>query len=493
MSCEEIIKLSASEQHDAIVNKQIKAEELLDALYAHIEKENDEIGAFNSLTKEIAYETAKNVDKKVEKGETLPPLAGVPLALKDNINLKGSKTTASSKILENFVSPYDAHVSVKLKENLIPILGKTNLDEFAMGSSNENSAFKLVRNPWNTNKVPGGSSGGSAAAVSSYQSALALGSDTGGSIRLPASFCGITGLKPTYGRVSRYGLIAFGSSLDQIGPFARTVKDCALLLQVIAGHDSHDSTSLNVEVQSYTSDLNNSLKCKKVGVINELYTEGLSNSVKKALDSTIEMYKDLGAEIVNVSIPLIKYSIAVYYIIATAEASSNLARYDGVKYGYRTKEADSLIEMYNKTRSEGFGEEVKRRIMLGTYALSSGYYDAYYKKAQQLRRLIKNDFDNAFGKADILISPTCPDTAFDIGSKSEDPLSMYLTDIATITANLAGIPAMSVPHSIDENGMPIGIQILSQSLEEAKMLNFAYQLENVVKFNDKFHNKFFLI
>jgi len=493
MSSEEIIKLSASEQHDAIVNKEIKAVELLDSLYSHIEKENDEIGAFNSLTKEIAYETSKTVDEKVEKGETLPPLAGVPLALKDNINLKNSKTTASSKILENFVSPYDANVSLKLKENLIPILGKTNLDEFAMGSSNENSAFKIVRNPWNLNKVPGGSSGGSAAAVSSYQSALSLGSDTGGSIRLPASFCGIVGLKPTYGRVSRYGLIAFGSSLDQIGPFARTVKDCAMLLSVIAGHDEHDSTSLNVEVPDYTLDLEKSIKGKKVGIIDELYSEGLSDSVKKAVDSTIEMYKDLGAEIVHVSIPLIKYSIAVYYIVATAEASSNLARFDGVKYGYRTKDAETLIEMYNKTRSEGFGDEVKRRIMLGTYALSSGYYDAYYKKAQQLRRLIKHDFDKAFSQADVLISPTCPDTAFDIGSKAEDPLSMYLTDIATITANLVGIPAMSLPHSLDENGMPIGIQILAPSLEESRMLNFAQQLENLAKFNSVYKNNFYCL
>jgi len=491
MSSEEIIKLSASEQHDAIINKDIKAVELLDALYSHIEKENDEIGAFNSLTKDIAYDTAKTVDEKVEKGETLPPLAGVPLALKDNINLKNSKTTASSKILENFVSPYDANVSLKLKENLIPILGKTNLDEFAMGSSNENSAFKIVRNPWNLNKVPGGSSGGSAAAVSSYQSALSLGSDTGGSIRLPASFCGIVGIKPTYGRVSRYGLIAFGSSLDQIGPFARTVKDCAMLLSVIAGHDDHDSTSLDVEVPDYTFDLEKSIKGKKVGIINELYSEGLSDSVKKAVDSAIAMYKDLGAEIVHVSIPLIKYSIAVYYIVATAEASSNLARFDGVKYGYRTKDAETLIEMYNKTRSEGFGDEVKRRIMLGTYALSSGYYDAYYKKAQQLRRLIKHDFDKAFSQADVLISPTCPDTAFDIGSKAEDPLSMYLTDIATITANLVGIPAMSIPHSLDENGMPIGIQILAPSLEESRMLNFAHQLENSAKFNSNYTNIFY--
>jgi aspartyl-tRNA(Asn)/glutamyl-tRNA(Gln) amidotransferase subunit A len=368
---------------------------------------------------------------------------------------------------------------------LIPIVGKTNLDEFAMGSSNENSAFKKVHNPWDLNKVPGGSSGGSAAAVAAYHSTLALGSDTGGSIRLPASFCGIVGMKPTYGRVSRYGLIAFGSSLDQIGPFARTVEDCATLAQIISGYDEHDSTSLNYQVPDMLSSLNKDIKGLKVGVIKELYETGLASDVRKALDNAIDTYKNLGAEIEMISLPLIKYSIGVYYIVATAEASSNLARFDGVKYGYRTEKADSLIEMYNKTRAEGFGDEVKRRIMLGTYALSSGYYDAYYKKAQQLRRLIKNDFDKAFEKVDVLLCPTCPDTAFEIGSKTEDPLSMYLTDIATITANLAGIPAMSLPFDVDSSNMPIGIQILAPVLQEAKMFNFAYKLEQVAEFNKK--------
>lgn len=490
MTTEELIKQSASVQRKALLNKEIKATELLDALYKHIESEDAQIGDFNSLTKEQAYETAKAVDEKIAKGEELPKLAGIPLALKDNINLKGSKTTASSKILENFVSPYDATVSKKLKENLIPIVGKTNLDEFAMGSSNENSAFRKVHNPWDLNKVPGGSSGGSAAAVSSYHSTLALGSDTGGSIRLPASFCGIVGMKPTYGRVSRYGLIAFGSSLDQIGPFARNVEDCAMLAQTIAGYDEHDSTSLNYEVPDMTSNINKDIKGLKIGVIKELYDEGLVPDVKKALDASIAAYKGLGAEISMISLPLIKYSIGVYYIVATAEASSNLARFDGVRYGYRTEKADTLIEMYNKTRAEGFGEEVKRRIMLGTYALSSGYYDAYYKKAQQLRRLIKNDFDKAFKSVDVLICPTCPDTAFEIGSKTEDPLAMYLTDIATITANLAGIPAMSLPVGTDASGMPIGLQILAPVLEEAKMFNFAYKLEQEVKFNENHKNQF---
>lgn len=492
MSTEELIKLSAKEQRTALLNKEVKATEILDALYSHIEKENPEIGDFNSLTQEEAYETAKKVDEKIANGEELPKLAGIPLALKDNINLKGFKTTASSKILENFVSPYDATVTTKLKDNLIPVVGKTNLDEFAMGSSNENSAFRNVKNPWDLNKVPGGSSGGSAAAVSAFHSTLALGSDTGGSIRLPASFCGIVGMKPTYGRVSRYGLIAFGSSLDQIGPFARTVEDCAMLAEVIAGYDYHDSTCLNIEVPDMTVNLNKDIKGLKVGVIRELYETGLAEDVKKALDNAIAAYKEMGAEIEMISLPLIKYSVAVYYIVATAEASSNLARYDGVKYGYRAQNCETLIEMYNKTRAEGFGDEVKRRIMLGTYALSSGYYDAYYKKAQQLRRLIKNDFDKAYKQVDVLICPTCPDTAFEIGSKTSDPLAMYLTDIATITANLAGVPAMSIPFALDKSNMPVGIQIIAPVLEEAKMFNFAYKLEQAVQFNKNYHNKFSL-
>lgn len=485
MSIDELITQTATEQRKALLNKEITAVELTEATYTRIEKYDSKIGAFNSLTKECAIETAKEVDKKIQAGQEIPALAGIPLALKDNINLTGYPTTASSKILENFVSPYDATVTAKLKQNLIPVVGKTNLDEFAMGSSNENSAFKIVRNPWDLNKVPGGSSGGSAAAVAAGEATLALGSDTGGSIRLPASYCGLVGLKPTYGRVSRFGLIAFASSLDQIGPFARSVEDTALLLNAISGYDEKDSTSLKIDTPDFSLGLKNKLSGVKIGVIRELLTDGISSSVSKAIEDSIKIYKELGAEIVDISMPLIKYSIGVYYIIATAEASSNLARFDGVKYGKRAKDVDTLMDMYTKTRAEGFGDEVKRRIMLGTYALSSGYYDAYYKKAQQVRRLVKNDFDKAFEKVDVLLSPTCPFTAFEIGSKVSDPLSMYLADIGTITANLAGLPAMSLPCGLDENNMPIGLQLLSPALEESKLLNVAYNLEQAIEFNKK--------
>lgn len=473
----EVLRKSAAEQSKALKNKEISAVELTNAAFARIEELDAKLGAFNSLTKEAALETAKKVDEKIAKGEDLPLLAGIPLALKDNMNMKGSKTTASSKILENFVSPFNATVTEKLLNNLVPIVGKANLDEFAMGSSNENSAFKKVHNPWDLNKVPGGSSGGSAASVSSCEATLALGSDTGGSIRLPASFCGIVGMKPTYGRVSRYGLIAFASSLDQIGPFARTVEDAANLLEVISGHDTKDSTSLNLPVEHYAEDLNKDIKGMKVGVIKELMSEGLSDDVQKAMQNAIEDYKKLGAEIVEISLPKLKYSIGIYYILATAECSSNLARFDGVKYGYRTPDAKNLLEMYTKTRAEGFGPEVKRRIMLGTYALSSGYYDAYYKKAQQMRALVTQDFVEAFKKVDILISPTCPNTAFELGAKSSDPLAMYLTDIATISANLAGIPGMSIPAGFDKDGMPIGLQILAPQLQEKKLFNAAHKFE----------------
>ena len=473
----ELLKKSAIEQSKAIQNKEVSAVELTQASLDRIKSLDEKLGAFNSLTEDTAIETAKKVDEKVARGEELPLLAGVPLALKDNMNLVGSKTTASSKILENFVSPYNATVTQKLLENLVPIVGKANLDEFAMGSSNENSAFKKVHNPWNLNKVPGGSSGGSAASVASCEATLALGSDTGGSIRLPASFCGIVGMKPTYGKVSRYGLIAFASSLDQIGPFARTVEDAAALLEVISGHDPHDSTSLKLPVENYRSTLASDIKGKKIGVVKELISEGLTPDVEKAMKSAIETYKALGAEVVEISLPNLKHSIGIYYILATAECSSNLARFDGVKYGYRTPDAKNLLEMYCKTRAEGFGPEVKRRIMLGTYALSSGYYDAYYKKAQQMRRVVTNDFLKAFEQVDALISPTCPNTAFDLGARTEDPLAMYLTDIATISANLAGIPAISVPAGFDSDGMPIGLQIMSPQLTEAKLFNFAYKFE----------------
>ena len=404
-------------------------------------------------------------------------LAGIPTALKDNMNMIGSKTTCSSKILENFVSPYDATITVKLKENLVPILGKANLDEFAMGSSNENSAFKIVRNPYNLDKVPGGSSGGSAASVSASEVTLSLGSDTGGSIRLPASFCGINGFKPTYGRVSRYGLIAFASSLDQIGPFGRSIEDITLLYQAIAGYDSKDSTSLKLEVGDIFNNLKKDIKGLKVGVIKELMAEGVEDDVKTSIENAIKTYEKLGAEIVEISLPLLKHSIGVYYIVATAEASSNLARFDGVKYGYRAPNCENLLEMYCKTRAQGFGPEVKRRIMLGTYALSSGYYDAYYKKAQQLRRLIANDFNKAFEKVDILVSPTCPTTAFDLNSRADNPLAMYLTDIATISSNLVGAPALSMPCGFDKGGMPIGLQVIAKNLDEMTLLQSAYALE----------------
>lgn len=481
----ELLKKTAAEQRKALLNKEVSALELTNATFERINEVEGKVEAFNSLTKETAIETAKKVDEKIAKGEELPLLAGIPLALKDNMNLIGSKTTASSKILENFVSPFNATITEKLLNGLVPIVGKANLDEFAMGSSTENSAFKKTRNPWDLNKVPGGSSGGSAASVAACEATLSLGSDTGGSIRLPASFCGIVGMKPTYGRVSRYGLIAFASSLDQIGPFARSVEDAAMLLEVISGVDPKDSTSLDVPVEPYSKLLDNDIKGKKIGVIKELYTEGLSEGVKKALDSAIETYKSLGAEIQEVSLPYLKYSIGIYYIIATAEASSNLARFDGVKYGYRTNNPQNLMDMYTKTRAEGFGPEVKRRIMLGTYALSSGYYDAYYKKAQQLRALVKADFDRVFESVDFLISPTCPNTAFEFGSKTEDPLAMYLTDIATISANLAGIPGISVPAGFDETGMPIGLQILAPQLQEAGLLNVSYKFEQANDFYKK--------
>ncbi len=473
----ELLKKSAAEQSKALKNKEISAVELTNAAFERINEVDGKLGAFNSLTKEAALDTAKKVDEKIAKGEELPLLAGIPLALKDNMNMKGSKTTASSKILENFVSPFNATITEKLLGNLVPIVGKANLDEFAMGSSNENSAFKKVHNPWDLKKVPGGSSGGSAASVAACEATLALGSDTGGSIRLPASFCGIVGMKPTYGRVSRYGLIAFASSLDQIGPFARTVEDAANLLEVISGHDPKDSTSLDLPVEHYAANLNKDIKGLKVGVIKELMTEGLSEDVQKAMEKAIEDYKKLGCEIVEISLPNLKHSIGIYYILATAECSSNLARFDGVKYGYRTADAKNLMEMYTKTRAEGFGPEVKRRIMLGTYALSSGYYDAYYKKAQQMRALVAQDFAEAFKKVDILISPTCPNTAFELGAKSSDPLAMYLTDIATISANLAGIPGMSVPAGFDKDGMPIGLQILAPQLQESRLFNAAHKFE----------------
>ena len=471
--------------HEMLVSKECSCTELTKSYLDEIEKADGELNAYVNVTGEEALKTAEAVDRKIASGEEIGMLEGVPMTLKDNISTKGIETTCCSKILTGYKPIYNATVWETLAGENAVMLGKTNMDEFAMGSSNENSAFKNVKNPWDLNKVPGGSSGGSAAAVAGFESTISLGSDTGGSIRLPASFCGIVGLKPTYGRVSRYGLIAFASSLDQIGPFARSVEDAALLLEVISGYDKNDSTSLNLPVPNYAAALKKDIKGLKIGVIKELLGEGVAPDVKKAIENAIDTYKSLGAEIVEISLPLLKHSIGVYYIVATAEASSNLARFDGVKYGHRTPDAKNLLEMYTKTRAEGFGDEVKRRIMLGTYALSSGYYDAYYKKAQQVRHLIKNDFDKVFETVDVLLSPTCPYTAFEIGSKVEDPLSMYLTDIGTISANLAGIPGMSIPCGFDNSGMPVGMQLLAPALQEEKLLNIAYNFEQATDFHTK--------
>lgn len=484
----ELLKKTAVEIRKMLINKEVSAVELVEDTYKRIDSVEEKIGAFNSLTKEEAIETAKKVDEKIKNNEELPTLAGIPLALKDNINLKGYKTTASSKILENFVSPFDATVSIKLKENLIPVIGKTNLDEFAMGSSNENSAFKKVHNPYDLNKVPGGSSGGSAASVAAQESYLALGSDTGGSIRLPASFCGITGFKPTYGRVSRYGLIAFASSLDQIGPFGRCVEDVANLYYAISGNDKKDSTSLNLPVENPITTLKNDVKGLKIGVIKELLTDDVDEDVKNAVMAAVKIYEKLGCEIKEVSLPLLKHSIGIYYIVATAEASSNLARFDGVKYGYRAKNPENLMDMYTRTRQEGFGDEVKRRIMLGTYALSSGYYDAYYKKAQQMRRLVKEDFDKVFKEVDVLVSPTCPNTAFEMGSRNDDPIKMYLTDVGTICANLIGAPAISIPAGFDRQGMPIGLHLIADCMKDNLLLQTAFNFERETDYNKQLAN-----
>ena len=484
----ELLKKTAVEIRKMLINKEVSAVELVEDTYKRIDSVEEKIGAFNSLTKEEAIETAKKVDEKIKNNEELPTLAGIPLALKDNINLKGYKTTASSKILENFVSPFDATVSIKLKENLIPVIGKTNLDEFAMGSSNENSAFKKVHNPYDLNKVPGGSSGGSAASVAAQESYLALGSDTGGSIRLPASFCGITGFKPTYGRVSRYGLIAFASSLDQIGPFGRCVEDVANLYYAISGNDKKDSTSLNLPVENPITTLKNDVKGLKIGVIKELLTDDVDEDVKNAVMAAVKVYEKLGCEIKEVSLPLLKHSIGIYYIVATAEASSNLARFDGVKYGYRAKNPENLMDMYTRTRQEGFGDEVKRRIMLGTYALSSGYYDAYYKKAQQMRRLVKEDFDKVFKEVDVLVSPTCPNTAFEMGSRNDDPIKMYLTDVGTICANLIGAPAISIPAGFDRQGMPIGLHLIADCMKDNLLLQTAFNFERETDYNKQLAN-----
>ena len=476
---------SIRELHQQLIDKERSAVEVAQAALDRIQKLEPKLHSFLQVTGDRALEQAKQVDARIAAGEEIGLLAGIPIGIKDNLCTQGISTTCASKILHNFVPPYESTVTQKLADAGTVMVGKTNLDEFAMGGSTENSAFQLTTNPWDFSHVPGGSSGGSAAAVAAEECIVSLGSDTGGSIRQPASFCGIVGLKPTYGLVSRYGLVAFASSLDQIGPFARSVEDAAILLGAIAGYDPQDSTSLKVEIPDYTQFLIPNLKGKKVGVIKETFGEGLDPGVEKGVMAAIAQLKDLGAEIIEISCPRFRYGIAAYYIIAPSEASANLARYDGVKYGARVADADNLMEMYTRTRSEGFGPEVKRRIMIGTYALSAGYYDAYYLKAQKVRTLIKQDFEQAFEQVDVLVSPTAPTTAFKAGDKTTDPLSMYLIDLMTIPVNLAGLPGMSVPCGFDVQGLPIGLQIIGNVLREDAVFQVAYAYEQATEWHKR--------
>src|SRR5712692_7837824 len=469
--------LTIEAARSAVAQGKITAQALAASFYDKIQKEDPQIGAFLTLSKERAIETACRIDKLAADGKPLPPLGGVPVAIKDVMVTRGVRTTAGSKMLENYVPPYDCTAVARLEQAGAVVLGKTNCDEFAMGSSNENSAFHPVHNPSDTSRVPGGSSGGSAAAVAAGMAVIALGSDTGGSIRQPASFCGVVGLMPTYGRVSRYGLIAFASSLDHIGPLARTVKDAAIVLGAIAGRDPMDSTSANVSVPDYAAEIEKPVRGLKIGVAKEYFGEGLADEVRHAVESAIEKLKGLGCEIVPVSLPHTPYAIPAYYLIATAEASSNLARYDGVRYGYRAAGVKSLPDMYRRSRDEGFGAEVKRRIMLGTYALSAGYYDAYYLKAQKVRTLLTRDFEEAFRKVDAIVAPTSPTAAFRLGEKSNDPLAMYLADIYTVTASLAGIPGISIPCGETREHLPIGLQILGKHFDEATILRVAHAYE----------------
>ncbi len=482
----EITELTVHELKEKLASKEITIPEITKAYINRIHEKEKDIGAFVTVLEENAMNKAKEIEEKVNNNEIKGNLAGIPIGIKDNICTKGIHTTCSSKMLENFVSPYDATVMEKInKENMIN-LGKLNMDEFAMGGSTEYSAFHITKNPWNLNKVPGGSSGGSAAAVASQMVPWALGSDTGGSIRQPASFCGVVGMKPTYGLVSRYGLVAFASSLDQIGPITKDVEDCAMLLNVITGHDEKDSTSENREKVDYTLSLKNNVKGMKIGIPKEFYGEGLQPEVKQKLEEAIEKYKELGAEVEEFSLDIANYALATYYIIACAEASSNLGRFDGIRYGYRTPNYNDLKEIYINSRSEAFGNEVKRRIILGTYVLSSGYYDAYYKKALEVRTLVQSKFDEAFSKYDVILTPTAPTTAFNIGEKSSNPLEMYLADICTVSVNIAGLPGISIPCGVDREGMPIGMQLIGQKFSEETLLNAAYTFEQAIKFRENY-------
>jgi len=473
--------LSIKEIQKSLVSGDRSAVEITQAHLALIHKLEPQLHSFITVTEEFAIAQAEKIDNQIAAGEPLSLLSGVPIGIKDNMCTQGILTTCGSKMLQNFIPPYESTVTQKLANLGAVMVGKTNLDEFAMGGSSETSAMGGTANPWDVSRVPGGSSGGSAAAVSAGECVVAVGSDTGGSIRQPASFCGIVGIKPTYGLVSRFGLVAFASSLDQVGSFGRSVEDTAILLEAIAGYDPKDSTSIKVDIPKYsellTPDLTQSLKGKKIGVIKETFGEGLNSEVDAAVRKAIAHLESMGAEIQEISCPRFRYGLPTYYIIATSEASANLARYDGVKYGLRGESAENLLNMYCQTREQGFGAEVKRRIMIGTYVLSAGYYDAYYLKAQKVRTLIKQDFDRAFENVDILISPTAPTTAFKSGSKAEDPLSMYLLDLMTIPANLAGLPGLSLPCGFDAQGLPIGLQMVGNVLREDTLLQVAYAYE----------------
>ncbi|MCA9055630.1 MAG: Asp-tRNA(Asn)/Glu-tRNA(Gln) amidotransferase subunit GatA, partial [Planctomycetaceae bacterium] len=468
---------SAVELLQQLTTGAVTSRSLVTAALDRIDALDGDIGAFLGVDREGAMRRAAGIDERRSRGEPLGPLAGLPIALKDNLCHRGWTTSCASRMLENFVAPYDAHVVDRLLAADAVLIGRTNLDEFAMGSSCESSAFQVTRNPWDRERSPGGSSGGSAAAVAAGMAPLALGSDTGGSIRQPASFCGIVGMKPTYGRVSRRGLVAFASSLDQIGPFATSVTDAALLLEVIAGHDPADSTSVNLPVPDYRQTLERPLDGLRIGLVREHFAAGLGDDVEQAVRTAVDVYRRLGAEVVEISLPHQQYCVAVYYIVAPSEASSNLARYDGVHYGHRTETPSDLIDMYAASRGEGFGSEVKRRIMLGTYALSSGYYDAFYNKALQVRRLIRQDFDAAFQQADVILSPTAPSPAFRIGELADDPLAMYLNDIYTLSANLAGLPGMSIPCGFSPDNLPIGLQLLAPPFEEERLFRAARMYE----------------
>lgn len=457
--------------------------DVLDSVRKRLEEVEGRVRSYITLTLEEAERTAREVDAALAEGQDPGPAAGIPMAVKDVLCTRGIPTTCGSRILENYVPVYDATVIQRLRREGLTMVGKANMDEFAMGSSTENSAFGPTRNPWDLDRVPGGSSGGSAAAVTAGEAVWALGSDTGGSIRQPAAFCGLVGLKPTYGLVSRYGLVAFASSLDQVGPLTRDVRDCALLLSLIAGHDPRDSTSLPVEVPDYLEGLEGGIRGMRVGVPRELMQEGLTPGVRACVERSLAIFQELGAEVEETSLPHLDYALSAYYIIAPAEASSNLARYDGVRYGLRV-EGEDMLEMYGKTRAEGFGAEVKRRIMLGTYALSAGYYEAYYGQAQKVRTLILNDFRRAFERYEVLVSPTSPTPAFRLGEKVEDPLAMYLSDVCTIPVNLAGIPAISIPCGL-ENGLPVGLQIMGKALDESTLLRVALALEEAIGFRER--------